>query len=128
MEGNDGCGALAWYQCECGDLEVMQNRFGRWLCEVGKVRNELLRGESGWSSFAEREVKGIVDCLLRIVYEDSLVSGIGRACLMENGFSLNLNLFLYQYSAGTHQIYYAEMMHTIFLSFQIQPMADFQRN
>ena len=23
------------------------NGFGRWLCEVGKVQNELVRGESG---------------------------------------------------------------------------------
>ena len=30
-------------------------------------------------SFAEREVKCIVDWLLRIVYEESLVSDIGRA-------------------------------------------------
>ena len=37
------CGALAWYQRECDDL--------RWLWEVGKERNELVRGESGWSTF-----------------------------------------------------------------------------
>ena len=45
-----------------------------------------MRGESGWSSFAEREVKCIVDWLLRIVYEENLVSDIGRACLMEVGY------------------------------------------
>ena len=56
-----GCGALARYLCECDDLEVMQNGFGRWLGEVGKVRNKRVRGESGWSSFAEREVKGMLD-------------------------------------------------------------------
>ena len=50
---------------------MIQNGFGRWLWEVGNVRNELVRGESGWSSFAEREVKCIVDWLLRIVYEES---------------------------------------------------------
>ena len=70
-----GCGALAWYQRECDDLEVIQNGFGRWLWEVGNVRNELVRGESGWSSFAEREVKCIVDWLLRIVYEESVSDG-----------------------------------------------------
>ena len=48
-----GCGALAWYQRECDDLEVIQNAFGRWLWEIGKVWNELVRGESGWSSFTE---------------------------------------------------------------------------
>ena len=65
---------------------MIQNGFGRWLWEVGKVQNELVRGESGWSSFAEREVKCIVDWLLRIVYEESLVSDIGRECLMEVGY------------------------------------------
>ena len=45
-----------------------------------------MRGESGWSSFAEREVKCIVDWLLRIVYEESLVSDIGKVCLMEVGY------------------------------------------
>ena len=55
---------------------MIQNGVGRWLWEVGNVRNELVRGESGWSSFAEREVKCIVDWLLRIVYEESLVSDI----------------------------------------------------
>ena len=28
--------------------------------KVGKVRNELVKCESGWSSFAEMEAKGIV--------------------------------------------------------------------
>ena len=32
------------------------------------------------------EVKCIVDCLLRMVYEESLVSDIERACLMEVGY------------------------------------------
>ena len=56
-----GCGAQACYQCECDDLEVIQNGFGTWLWEVGKVRNEIVRGESGYSSYAEREEKWIVD-------------------------------------------------------------------
>ena len=38
-----------------------------------------MRGESGRSSFAEREAKGIV-------YEESLVSDIGRTCLMKIGY------------------------------------------
>ena len=29
-----GCGALAWYQRECEDLEVIQNGCRRWLWEV----------------------------------------------------------------------------------------------
>ena len=83
---------LAWYQRECDDLEVIHNSFGRWLWKVGKVQNELVRGESGRSSFTERDVKCFVDWLFRIVYEESMVSDvyeesmvsdIRRACLME---------------------------------------------
>ena len=74
-----GCGAPAWHQRECDDIEVVQNGFGKWLWEVGTVRNELVRGESGWSALAEREVKCIVDWLLRIEYKEILVSDIGRA-------------------------------------------------
>ena len=33
------------------------------------------------------EVKNIVDWLLRIMYKESLVSDIGRACLMEIGYN-----------------------------------------
>ena len=76
---------------ECDDLEVIYNGFGRRLWEVGKVRNELVRDESGWSSFAEREVKCSVDWLLRIVYGESLVSDIERACLMEVGYTSRCN-------------------------------------
>ena len=76
------CGTLAWCQRECDDLEVIQKGFGRWLWEVGKVRNELVRGKSRWSSFVESEVKCIVDWLLSAVYKGSLVSDIERACLM----------------------------------------------
>ena len=36
--------------------------------------------------FAEREEKCIVDWLLRKMYEENLVSDIGRACLMEVGY------------------------------------------
>ena len=81
-----GCGALACYQHECDDLEVIQNGFGIWLWEVGKVRNEIARGEYGWRSFAESEVKCIVVWMLRIVCEEILLSDIGRACLMEVGY------------------------------------------
>ena len=45
---------------------MTQNGLGRWIWEVGKVRNEIVRGESGWSSFAEREVTCIMYWLLRI--------------------------------------------------------------
>ena len=38
----------------------------------GTVRNELVRGESGWSSFAEKKVKCIVGRLRRIVYDPGI--------------------------------------------------------
>ena len=45
-----GCGALAWYQSEY-DLDM-----GRWLwTDCRHLRNELIRGETGWSTFKERE-------------------------------------------------------------------------
>ena len=28
---------------------------GRWLCDVENIRNELIRGETGWSTFEESE-------------------------------------------------------------------------
>ena len=74
-----GCGALAWNQHECDDLEVRQNGMGRWLWDVGNVRNELIRGETGWSTFEEREAKAMVKWMLRVVFEENLVSEIGRA-------------------------------------------------
>ena len=54
------CGALVWYQHECGDLEIRQNCMGRWLCGVGNVGNELIRGKTGWITFEEREAKAMV--------------------------------------------------------------------
>ena len=58
---------------------------GRWLWDVGNVRNELIRGETGWSTFEEREAKAMVKLMLRVVFEENLVSEIGRACLIEIG-------------------------------------------
>ena len=80
-----GCGALAWYQHECNDLEVIQNEMGRWLWSVTNVRNELVRGETGWSTFEEREVKALMDCFLRIIFKKNIVSEIGLSCLIEVG-------------------------------------------
>ena len=81
-----GCGALAWYQEECDNLEVRQNGMGRWPWDVGNVRNELIREETGWSSFEEREeAKAMVKWIWRVVFEENLVSEIGRACLIEIG-------------------------------------------
>ena len=60
---------------------------GRWLWDVG---NELIRGETGWSTFEERErereAKAMVKWMLKFVVEEKLVSEIERACLIELGY------------------------------------------
>ena len=50
-------GALVWYEHECDNLEIRQNGMGRWLWDVGNVRNELIRGETGWSTFEKERQK-----------------------------------------------------------------------
>ena len=65
--------------------KVRHNGMGRWLWDVGNVRNELIRGETGWSTFEEREAKAMVKWMLRVVFEENMVSEIGRACLSEIG-------------------------------------------
>ena len=42
--------------------------------------------KTGWSSFAEREAKCIVDWLLRILYEERLLPDTGKTCIMEIGY------------------------------------------
>ena len=49
-----------WYQHECDDLEIRQNGMGWWLWDVGNVRNELIRGDTEWRAFEEREAKSMV--------------------------------------------------------------------
>ena len=66
----------------------MQNDMGRWLWQVGmNVANACVRGETGWSTFAEREAKVKLEWVLRVIYEDSMVSKVGRASLSEVGTS-----------------------------------------
>ena len=52
-----------------------------------------MRGEFGWSFFAESEVKCIVDWLRRIVYEVSQVSDIGIACHILASCMTNLSKY-----------------------------------
>ena len=80
-----GCGALVWYQHECDDLEIRQNGMGRWLWDVGNVRNELIREETGRGTFEDREAKAMMKWMLKVVFEENLVSEIGRSCLIELG-------------------------------------------
>ncbi|ELU04289.1 hypothetical protein CAPTEDRAFT_210961 [Capitella teleta] len=64
----------------------MQNEYGRWMWRLERtVRNAAVHGESGWSSFWEREVKAKVAFVVRVLEEDGLVARVGRACLMEIG-------------------------------------------
>ena len=58
---------------------------GRWIWGVGNVRNGLVRGESGWSTFEEREAKAMMNCLLRIIFNKNIVAEIGISCLLELG-------------------------------------------
>ena len=53
---------------------------------VVKVKNEVIRGETGWSTFEEREVKAMASWLLRIVFSENQMSDLGRACLVGNGY------------------------------------------
>ena len=80
-----GCGALTLYPKKCDDLEIRQNGMGRWLWNVENVINELIRGETGWSTFEDREAKVMVEWILRLLFEDNLMSEIGRACYIETG-------------------------------------------
>ena len=38
------------------------------------VKNELIRRETGWNSFEEREAKSMVSWLLRVVFCEHLMS------------------------------------------------------
>ena len=75
-----GSGTLAWYQQECGGLEISHNGMGRWLLDMWNVRNKLIRGETGWNNLEKRIAKMMVEYILQIMFEDNLMSDIGRTC------------------------------------------------
>ena len=52
---------------------------------MDNVRNELIRGETGWSTFEEREAKVMVEWMLRVVVLKTLMSEIERVCFIETG-------------------------------------------
>ena len=57
-----GAGAINWSAYEVCELEQMQNSMGRFLWGVGQgVGNGFIRGETGYSSFEEREAKQKLD-------------------------------------------------------------------
>ena len=85
-----GAGALVWKQSECDDLDVLQNDIGRWMWNVGMyATNASIRGETGWSTFKEREAKVKLDWFLRIIFEDSMLGKVGKASLGELGAGSN---------------------------------------
>ena len=51
---------------------------GRWLWDIGNVRYDLIRGETGRGIFEEREAKAMVEWMLRVVFDDHLVSDVGK--------------------------------------------------
>ena len=53
------------------------------IANVVNVKNELIRGETGWSTFEEREAKVMASWLLRIVFSENRMADLGRACLLE---------------------------------------------
>ena len=57
----------------------------RWVDGFGDVKNELVRGETGWSSFKEREAKVKIKWFVRLLFGENVVSEIGRVCLHEVG-------------------------------------------
>ena len=81
-----GAGATCWDQNECNKLESFQNDMGRWLWGVDGVKNECIRGETGWSTFLEREAKSKIEWARRIIFEENIMSEIGRASILEIGF------------------------------------------
>ena len=81
-----GAGAVVWTQSECDALERMQSDMGRWIWRAEtSVRNACIRGETGWSTFAEREAKAKMSYMSKVVFGNGNVSEIGRACVMELG-------------------------------------------
>lgn len=85
-----GAGALVWEAEERNRLENEQMAFGRWLWRVQQsVRNAAVHGESGWSTFAEREAKAKMGLLCRIFKYEGLMTDVGRGVLLELGMKSN---------------------------------------
>ena len=58
-----------------------EDGFEMWIM----FRNELIRGETGWSTFEEREAKVMVEWMLRVVFEDNLMSEDRQSMMIETG-------------------------------------------
>jgi hypothetical protein len=80
-------GAVGWKAKERQQAEGLQKDFGRWLWGVERsVRNGVIHGETGWSTFWEREAKDRASFLARVLEnENDCVGRCGRACVEEIG-------------------------------------------
>ncbi|ELU11715.1 hypothetical protein CAPTEDRAFT_223095 [Capitella teleta] len=75
-------GALVWNENVRQNVERMQNEYGWWMWRLKRtVRNAVVHGESGWSSFWEREMKAKVAFVVRVLEEDGLVARVGESLL-----------------------------------------------
>ncbi|ELT96583.1 hypothetical protein CAPTEDRAFT_219860 [Capitella teleta] len=78
---------MVWKRTEAKTLEVIQREFGRWLWRVDRLDrsawNAVVQGESGCSTFEEREVKAKMAFVRRILWGGSMVAEVGRAALLE---------------------------------------------
>ena len=81
-----GAGAVGWRREEKRRIEQLQKDFGRWLWRFGgSVRNLCIRGETGWSTFEEREMKAKLLFVDRVINGGGRVSEVARGVLMEIG-------------------------------------------
>ena len=78
---------IVWSQTECNDLEVQLNEMGRWRWDVVNVKNELMRGETGW-----RYYEGDTTCECGLATENT--AHMMQCTLLEQPCSLDdLNKF-----------------------------------
>ena len=60
--------------------------FGRWLWGLEKsVLNGVIHGETGWSTFWEREAKDRASFVSRVMEGNGIVAKVGKACVEEIG-------------------------------------------
>lgn len=81
-----GVAAVGWTAAERRKVENLQMDFGRWLWRAGRwVRNVVIHGETGWSTFWEREAKVRATFINRVLDGNGVVSEVGRGCVEEIG-------------------------------------------
>ena len=62
-----GMNVLNWTECELQKLEVIQNKVGRIALGANRYASvEAIRGDMGWSTFSERNMKGCIMYKLRV--------------------------------------------------------------